>query len=198
MAPQSNKGFLLILSSPSGAGKTTICNFILQSFDSFKMSVSATTRQPRAGEQHGREYFFLSKAEFEEQIKKDAFLEHAKVFTNLYGTPKDFVLQNLNAGTNILFDIDYQGARQIKMQNQSGQFDIVSMFLMPPSLEVLRQRLTKRGLDSLGDIEIRLKTAEQEMQHTKEYNYCLVNDNLEDCKNEVKKIITLEIKKRLV
>ncbi len=197
MVLQNNKGFLLILSSPSGAGKTTICNFILQSFDSFKMSVSATTRQPRAGEEHGREYFFLSKIEFEEQIKQGAFLEHAKVFTNLYGTPKDFVLQSLNSGINVLFDIDYQGAKQIKSQNQGCEFDIVSMFLMPPSLEVLRQRLTKRGLDAPDDIEIRLKTAEQEMQHTKEYNYCLVNDNLEECKNEVKNIINLEIKKRL-
>ena len=157
------------------------------------MSVSATTRQPRSGEVDGKEYFFLSKEDFELKIKEEQFLEHARVFTNLYGTPKFFVEQTLAKGFNILFDIDYQGANQIKEKND---FDVVSLFILPPSIEALKQRLIARGLDTQNAINIRLKTAEEELRHTGLYDYVVINDDLDKCKYEVEKIINLEVKKR--
>jgi guanylate kinase len=157
------------------------------------MSVSATTRQPRSGEVDGKEYFFLSKEDFELKIKEEQFLEHARVFTNLYGTPKFFVEQTLAKGFNILFDIDYQGANQIKAKND---FDVVSLFILPPSIEALKQRLIARGLDTQEAINIRLKTAEEELRHTGLYDYVVINDDLDKCKYEVEKIINLEVKKR--
>lgn len=187
----TNKGLIIILSSPSGAGKSSLTRSLLQMDNNLRLSVSATTRKPRPGEVEGVNYHFKSNLEFEELIKQDKFLEYAKIYDNYYGTPKEYVETLINQGLDVLFDIDWQGARSIK-ENSSG---IISIFILPPSLEVLEQRLRNRETDSEEAIKLRMESAQNEMSHAREYDYVVTNDNFDDTLQNIHRIIVAERKK---
>ena len=174
MVEEVNSNFLFIISAPSGTGKTTLCRYLLGKHKNLVLSISATTRNPRLKETHGVDYFFLSKNEFEQKIDSNDFLEYAKVFDNYYGTPKSFVERQLNNEKNVLFDIDFQGMRKIKSQQQ---FNIVTLFLVPPSIEVLRQRLIGRG-DGEEQVEKRVAGFKNDAEKANEYDFVIVNDDL--------------------
>ena len=184
---------MLVLSSPSGAGKTSICKEILKRIKELKLSISYTTRPKRKSEVDGRDYFFISKKKFMELQTKDFFIENAKVFDHLYGTPKNFVEENLIKGVDVLFDIDWQGAQ--KLSNFS-KTDIVSVFILPPSNSILKERLKKRNEDSLDIVNKRMSKAKSEISHWIEYDYVLINENLEKCTDEIVTILKAERKKR--
>ena len=184
---------MLVLSSPSGAGKTSICKEILKKIKELKLSISYTTRPKRKSEVDGMDYFFVSEKKFKELQAKDFFIENAKVFDHLYGTPKSFVEKNLLKGVDVLFDIDWQGAQ--KLSNFS-KTDIVSVFILPPSNMILKERLKKRNEDSLEIVNKRMSKAKSEISHWIEYDYVLINDDLVTCTNEVVTILKAERKKR--
>ncbi|CAN0601146.1 unnamed protein product [Ectocarpus sp. 12 AP-2014] len=188
------KAMIVILSAPSGGGKTSISKMILNDNKNIILSVSVTTRKPRPNEQEGVDYYFKTIEEFLELKNSDEFLEHAEVYGNFYGTPKKHVNEMLRNGYSVLFDIDHQGARQIK-QNLNGS--VVSIFIVPPSLEILRQRLENRGQDSNYDIEKRLQVAAEVMSHADHYDYVVINDNFEKAVKEIQEIIKKEYLKRL-
>lgn len=190
---KNRKGLMLVLSSPSGAGKTSICKEILKKIKELKLSISYTTRPKRKSEVDGMDYFFISKKKFKELQAKDFFIENAKVFDHLYGTPKNFVEKNLLKGVDVLFDIDWQGAQ--KLSNFS-KTDIVSVFILPPSNKILKERLKKRNEDSLEIVNKRMSKAKSEISHWIEYDYVLINDDLVTCTNEVVTILKAERKKR--
>ena len=190
----STRGFILILSSPSGCGKTTVAKRLLKDDENLILSVSATTRQPREGEIEGKDYFFLDNGQFKDLVSKECFLEHAEVFGKYYGTPESFVRNKLNEGKNIIFDIDWQGVKQLKKKIPK---DIVSIFMLPPSIDELRKRLIKRNSDHIDEIEKRIREATLEISNAKEYNYVLINDDLEETINIVKIITIAERHKRL-
>ena len=190
---KNRKGLMLVLSSPSGAGKTTICKEILKKIKELKLSISYTTRPKRKSEVDGLDYFFVSEKKFKELQAKDFFIENAKVFDHLYGTPKNFVEKNLLKGIDVLFDIDWQGAQ--KLSNFS-KTDIVSVFILPPSNMILKERLKKRNEDSLEIVNKRMSKAKSEISHWKEYDYVLINENLEMCTDEIITILKAERKKR--
>lgn len=173
---KQRRGVMLILSSPSGAGKTSIGKGLLARDPKIKSSVSVTTRPPRAGEVDGEDYFFISQEEFQRRLDQDEFLEYANVFGHRYGTPKAQVEAYLSEGKDVLFDIDWQGTQQIK---QMARRDVASIFILPPSIEELRRRLTGRGLDSPEIIEKRMAAAAGEMSHWAEYDYIVINRDLE-------------------
>ena len=181
-------GILVVISGPSGAGKGTIVGRILTELDNIGFSTSMTTRSPREGEVDGRDYFFVTEEEFKKAIEEDAFVEYANVHGNYYGTPKSEVASRLEQGMNVLLDIDVQGAMNVKKQMPGGVF----IFISPPSMEELRARLEGRGKDSAEDIERRLKNAEGEMKLIGEYDYHVVNDDLDTAVKEVKEIIIKE------
>lgn len=183
-------GTLFILSAPSGAGKSTLINGLLSRFGekSLAMSVSHTTRQPRPGEENGEHYHFISKEQFEALIAQNAFLEHAEVFGNYYGTARANVEQALASGRDLLLDIDWQGARQIRAQWPQA----VSVFILPPSRQELEQRLRKRGQDSEEVICKRMAKAVAEMSHYDEYDYLLLNDDIDTALQELAAIITAQ------
>jgi guanylate kinase len=166
---------LLILSSPSGAGKTTLARRLLAADEGLRMSVSVTTRPPRPGEVEGTDYFFLDKAEFDRRKQAGELLEWAEVFGSRYGTPKAQVLDLIEAGTDVLFDIDWQGARSLKRQLPT---DVVRVFILPPDGKTLEQRLRRRGQDTEAVVARRLKAAANEIAHWSEYDYVLVNADL--------------------
>tara|TARA_B100000674_G_C37640542_1_gene823193 strand:+ start:51 stop:665 length:615 start_codon:yes stop_codon:yes gene_type:complete len=179
----SNKdGKMIILSSPSGAGKTTLVKKISKE-KNYKISVSHTTRQPRDNEVNGVDYFFVKQSEFQTLIKKNAFLEYANVFENMYGSTKDQVFNNLEKGHNVLFDIDWQGAQQIK--KQTLDFKLVTFFILPPSREILLQRLVARGETKNEIIEMRMKQFDTDVLHWNEYDYVVINEDLNKCYNEI-------------
>ncbi len=179
----SNKdGKMIILSSPSGAGKTTLVKKISKE-KNYKISVSHTTRQPRDNEVNGVDYFFVKQSEFQILIKKNAFLEYANVFENMYGSTKDQVFNNLEKGHNVLFDIDWQGAQQIK--KQTLDFKLVTFFILPPSREILLQRLVARGETKNEIIEMRMKQFDTDVLHWNEYDYVVINEDLNKCYNEI-------------
>ncbi len=179
----SNKdGKMIILSSPSGAGKTTLVKKISKE-KKYKISVSHTTRQPRDNEVNGVDYFFVKQSEFQILIKKNAFLEYANVFENMYGSTKDQVFNNLEKGHNVLFDIDWQGAQQIK--KQTLDFKLVTFFILPPSREILLQRLVARGETKNEIIEMRMKQFDTDVLHWNEYDYVVINEDLNKCYNEI-------------
>tara|TARA_B100001121_G_scaffold127426_2_gene111712 strand:- start:3886 stop:4500 length:615 start_codon:yes stop_codon:yes gene_type:complete len=179
----SNKdGKMIILSSPSGAGKTTLVKKISKE-KNYKISVSHTTRQPRDNEVNGVDYFFVKQSEFQTLIKKNAFLEYANVFENMYGSTKDQVFNNLEKGHNVLFDIDWQGAQQIK--KQTLDFKLVTFFILPPSREILLQRLVARGESKNEIIEMRMKQFDTDVLHWNEYDYVVINEDLNKCYNEI-------------
>ena len=191
----SEKGALVILSSPSGAGKTSIARALVEENKNFLFSVSATTRKSRPGEVNGREYHFLTVNEFEERIDNGQFLEHAKVFGNLYGTPLQPVLESINNGKDLIFDVDWQGGKQIRGSSLS-KF-VISIFILPPSIKALQERLMKRAQDSSDTVKDRMRKSIGEIMHWKEYDYVIVNSNFEQTLHQVKSIITSEKLRRV-
>ena len=191
----SEKGVLVILSSPSGAGKTSIARALVEENKNFLFSVSATTRKSRPGEVNGREYHFLTVDEFRERINDGQFLEHAKVFGNLYGTPLEPVMESINDGKDLIFDVDWQGGKQIRSSSLS-KF-VISIFILPPSIKALHERLMKRAQDSSETVKDRMTKSIGEIMHWKEYDYVIVNNDFEQTLDEVKSIITSEKLRRV-
>ena len=184
----NNDGIIVILSSPSGAGKTTLVNLIVEKKE-FINSVSHTTRKPRSNEVDGKDYFFVNDEQFENLIKKDEFLEYAKVFNNFYGSTKKPVLKNLEKGNNVIFDIDWQGTEQIRSQNI--KYKIFSFFVLPPSKEILYERLTNRDMKDKLIASERMKEFYKDVKHWIDYDYVVINDELNKCYDEISKIIDL-------
>ncbi|WP_010298533.1 guanylate kinase [Candidatus Odyssella thessalonicensis] len=183
------RGFMLCLSSPSGAGKTSICGRVLQLDSNTTLSISVTTRPMRPGEVNGKDYFFVSTDDYKEMVANGDLLEHATVFGNGYGTPKKFVFDSLEAGKDVLFDIDWQGTQQL---SHIARADLVSVFILPPTVEALEQRLRSRAQDPDNVIRSRMAEAAQELSHWPEYNYVIVNDCLDNSVAQVQAIITAE------
>ena len=192
-AQPQRRGLLIVLSSPSGAGKSTLTRRLLAENDDMAMSVSATTRPARPGEVDGRDYYFVSKDNFSHMIMENEFLEHAKVFDNHYGTPRGPVEEALSDGQDIIFDIDWQGAQQL---TQAAADDLVKIFILPPSKRELEARLHTRAQDSASVIAKRMAKSESEMSHWAEYDYIIVNDDLEVAMNELRTIVAAERMKR--
>lgn len=181
-----SKGRLFIISAPSGAGKTSLVKQLLAEMSTVMVSISHTTRSIRPGEQQGQDYFFVSVETFKNMLDQHAFLEHAQVFDNFYGTERNKVEQTLNNGIDVILEIDWQGAQQIKKLLPES----VAIFVLPPSIAVLHERLTSRGQDSTETISRRMRDAVLEMSHYHEYDYLIVNDIFEQALNELKCIIT--------
>ncbi len=179
--------FLIIISSPSGAGKSTLCRMTIQNDPLIKLSISATTRNKRPQEIHGQDYHFVTHTDFENMVKNDEFLEHAKVFDNYYGTPKSLVEDELKKGKCVLFDIDWQGARQIKEKFNNDS--VVSIFILPPSMQELERRLRARASDSEEIVQDRMKKARDEISHYNEYDFVLVNDDLNNTYQKIRSLI---------
>ncbi len=176
---------LIIISSPSGGGKSTICNMIIKRSPDIEYSISTTTRPPRQHEEDGKEYFFVAKDEFEKMIKNDAFLEWAMVHGNYYGTSRKKIEDLLNRGKSCILDIDVQGGMQIKNKHPNA----VSVFIMPPSFEELEKRLKERSTDNEESIKLRLDNAKKEMEYKKFYDYVVVNNKIEDTINKIVEIL---------
>ena len=187
--PIENDGIMVILSSPSGAGKTTLVN-LLSKLNNFEISISHTTRQPRPNEVPDKDYYFVNENEFKRLIGNDEFLEYAKVFDNLYGTTRTPVIDNLNKGKNVLFDIDWQGADQIK--NKKLDYKLITFFILPPSKEELFDRLSNRDMKDKLIVEERMKQFERDVLHWINYDYVVINDNLEKCFSKIKSLIDAE------
>ena len=189
MIRQKSRGLLIVVSGPSGAGKDTVCNKVVEDMKDTKISISMTSREPRGKEQDGVEYYFVTKEEFEEKIKNDEFLEYAVVHNNqYYGTPKAKIEEDISKGKNIILVIDIQGALKIKEILPEALY----IFIMPPSMEELKDRLIKRGTESKKKILERFKTAYNEINEFAKYNYVVVNDRVDKAVNKVKSIITAE------
>ena len=185
-------GVMIILSSPSGAGKTTLSK-LLSKQNNYYISVSHTTRKPRINEVDSQDYHFVSEDEFKSLIKNNEFLEYAKVFNNYYGTAKTSVINNLDKGKKLIFDIDWQGAEQIK--EKKLQYKLITFFILPPSKKVLFERLSNRDMKDKLIVEERMKQFSKDVLHWKNYDYVVINDNLENCYNEVNHLIKSEIEK---
>jgi guanylate kinase len=183
------RGIMLVLSSPSGAGKTTLANMLIAAEGSCTLSVSATTRQPRPGEAHGKDYFFMDRATFEALRDRGAFFEWAEVFGNLYGTPRESVERALSEGRDILFDIDWQGARQLHAEAPG---DVIGVFILPPSREILAARLEGRASDPPEVVAQRMASAAEEIAHWNEYDYILVNNDLNESLAALRAILAAE------
>ena len=187
------RGILFVLSSPSGAGKTSIARYILDQDKNIKLSISLTTRKKRKNEKAGIDYDFISKDVFEKKIKNNFFLEWATVFGNYYGTSREKVQKTLKKGNDVLFDIDWQGTQQL---SDNKDFDLVTIFILPPSKTVLEKRLNNRAQDSKIEVIKRMSQASDEISHYMEYNYIVINNNLEDASNQVLSILKAERLKR--
>ena len=190
--PSQNDGVMIVLSSPSGAGKTTLVK-MLSNLDNFEVSISHTTRQPRPNETSNKDYFFVNEDEFKRLIKNEEFLEYAKVFNNFYGTSRTPVINNLSIGKNVLFDIDWQGADQIK--NKKLDYKLITFFILPPSKEELFERLSNRDMKDKLIAEERMKQFERDVLHWINYDYVVINDNLEKCFFKINNLIEAEINK---
>ena len=184
--PSKKDGVMVILSSPSGAGKTTLVN-LLSKLDNFEISVSHTTRLPRPNEIADKDYYFVNEDEFKRLINNQEFLEYAKVFNNFYGTTRTPVIDRLNKGKNVLFDIDWQGADQIK--NKKLDYKLITFFILPPSREVLFERLSKRHASDKLIAEERIKQFERDVLHWINYDYVVINNDLNECYNKINKLI---------
>ncbi len=185
-----NDGTIIILSSPSGAGKTTLVK-LLSEKKNFNISVSHTTREPRSNEKNGKDYFFVSHSVFKNIIKNNEFLEYAKVFNNFYGTTKKPVIDLLSLGKNVIFDIDWQGTRQIKSQNI--KYKIITFFVLPPSKEVLFERLSNRDMKDKLIASERMKDFYKDVKHWIDYDFVVINDDLNKCYNEISRLIDLSL-----
>ncbi|MDC3158634.1 guanylate kinase [Candidatus Pelagibacter sp.] len=188
--PLEKNGVMIILSSPSGAGKTTLVK-MLSDLDNFEVSVSHTTRLPRPKETSNKDYFFINEDEFERLIKNEEFLEYAKVYNNLYGTSRTPVINKLDKGKNVLFDIDWQGADQIK--NKKLDYKLITFFILPPSKNELFERLSNRDMKDKLIVEERMKQFERDVLHWINYDYVVINDNLDTCFAKIKNLINAEI-----
>ncbi|MGO3019094.1 MAG: guanylate kinase [Anaerococcus sp.] len=182
------KGFLLVISGPSGVGKGTVLHDLMNTQKNLVYSVSVTTREKRSGEMEGVSYFYKTHDEFEQMIKEDKFLEYAKVHNNYYGTPKEFVENKINEGKIVILEIDVQGALNVKKNYDNG----VYIFLAPPSLSELKNRIVRRGTESVEDIKLRLNNAKKELKYIEQYDYLVVNDHLNSAINLVNEIINAE------
>lgn len=187
------RGLMLVLSSPSGAGKTSIARRLLDEDDNLTLSVSATTRPPRANEVDGRDYHFVDQERFDRMVAQDEFLEYATVFSNSYGTPKADVMSALERGEDVLFDIDWQGTQQVA---NAARTDLVSVFILPPSREALQQRLVSRAQDSADVVAARMAKASDEISHYREYDYIVVNEDLDRSVESVRAILSAERMRR--
>ena len=185
-------GVMIVLSSPSGAGKTTLSK-LLSKQNNYYISVSHTTRKPRINEIDSQDYHFVSEEEFKSLIKNNEFLEFAKVFNNYYGTVKSSVINNLDKGKKLIFDIDWQGTEQIK--EKKLQYKLITFFILPPSKKVLFERLSNRDMKDKLIVEERMKQFSKDVLHWNNYDYVVINDNLENCYNEVNHLIKSEIEK---
>lgn len=183
-----NKGMIIIVSAPSGAGKTTICSALMKSDKNIVYSVSTTTRSPRKGEKNGREYFFVDEETFRKDIRKKMFVEWAKVHDHFYGTSKKFLNETISSGKDVLLDIDVQGAIKIKKQYK----DALMIFITAPSIKVLKERLIKRNKDSLDVIRVRLANARKELTYLPKYDYLILNDKLDKSIENIKSVINAE------
>lgn len=184
----SKKGLLIVLSGPSGSGKGTVLRELLKEEENIFLSVSATTRSPRPGEENGVHYFFLSREEFEAEIANDGMLEHACYCENYYGTPKKPVFDRCDNGQDVILEIEVQGAMQVLEK----QKEAVSIFIMPPSLTELRERLIGRQTEDMETVERRLATALEEMKYAKQYDYIVVNDSIQEAVKDIKAILQAE------
>ena len=183
-------GVMVILSSPSGAGKTTLVN-LLSKQKNFEISISHTTREPRQNEIPNKDYYFVNHDEFKRLIKNEEFLEYAKVFKNYYGTTRTPVIDKLNKGKNVLFDIDWQGADQIK--NKNLDYKLITFFILPPSKDILFERLSGRDMKDKLIVEERMKQFERDVLHWINYDYVVINDHLDNCYNKIFNLINAEI-----
>ena len=186
---EEKKGMMFVLSSPSGAGKTTLTKKLVKNNPNFKLSISHTTRKPRSSEVNGQDYYFVDEKEFNSLVKKKYFFEYAKIFDNFYGTLKKPILDFLSSGNDVLFDIDWQGTQQLK---KIKNLSIITFFILPPNIEVLRSRLLNRHHGQENLINQRMKKFNEEVSHWNEYNYIVVNDDLETCYDKLLGIITSE------
>ena len=190
--PSIKDGTMIILSSPSGAGKTTLVKLLAET-KNYQISISHTTRKPRQNETPGKDYFFTNEKDFKNLISKGEFLEHAKVFNNFYGTTLKPVKHNLDKGQNVIFDIDWQGAQQIK--NKGLKYKLITFFLLPPSKEVLFNRLSNRDMKDKVIVEERMKQFDKDVLHWRNYDYAVINDELENCFKEICALIESETNK---
>jgi len=188
--PTDNDGIMIVLSSPSGAGKTTLVK-LLSKLKNFESSISHTTREPRPDEAQDKDYYFVSVANFERLIKNEEFLEYAKVFNNFYGTTRTPVIDHLNKGKNVLFDIDWQGADQIK--NKKLDYKLITFFILPPSKEVLFKRLSNRDMRDKLIADERMKQFSRDVLHWINYDYVVINDDLDKCYSKIYNLIQAEI-----
>ncbi len=188
--PSEKDGVMIILSSPSGAGKTTLVKKLSEK-DNFEISISHTTRQPRSNENQNEDYFFVNEIEFNRLIKNEEFLEYAKVFNNFYGTTRTPVIDNLNKGKNVLFDIDWQGADQIK--NKKLDYKLITFFILPPSKEVLFERLSNRHINDKLMAEERMNQFERDVLHWINYDYVVINNDLHTCYSKINNLINAEV-----
>ena len=189
--PSEKDGIMIILSSPSGAGKTTLVKKLSEK-DNFEISISHTTRQPRPNENQNEDYFFIDEKEFKRLIKNEEFLEYAKVFNNFYGTTRTPVIDKLNKSKNVLFDIDWQGADQIK--NKKLDYKLITFFILPPSKKTLFKRLSNRDMKDKLIVEERMQQFERDVLHWINYDYVVINDELNNCYMKIKSLINAEIK----
>ena len=189
-----NDGAIIILSSPSGAGKTTLVKKLI-TIENFEISISYTTRIPRLNEINGKDYYFINTKDFSELIKKNELLEYAQVFSNFYGSSKKKVIDNLNLGKNVVFDIDWQGTKQIKEKNLN--YKLISIFILPPSKKTLVNRLSEREKNDEKIINQRMEKFEIDVKHWVDYDFVVINDDLETCFNEIKDIITKILNNKL-
>ena len=188
--PSDKDGVMIILSSPSGAGKTTLVKKLSEK-ENFEISISHTTREPRLNENQNEDYFFVSDTEFKRLIKNEEFLEYAKVFNNFYGTTRTPVIDNLNKGRNVLFDIDWQGADQIK--NKKLDYKLITFFILPPSKEVLFERLSNRHMKDKQMAKERMEQFERDVLHWINYDYVVINEDLKKCYSKILNLIDAEI-----
>ena len=188
--PSENEGVMIVLSSPSGAGKTTLVK-MLSNMDNYEISISHTTRQPRPNEINDKDYYFVNENDFKRLINNQEFLEYAKVFNNFYGTTRTPVINRLNKGKNVLFDIDWQGADQIK--NKKLDYKLVTFFILPPSKKVLFERLSNRDMKDKSIAEERMMQFGRDLLHWINYDYVVINDDLENCYSKITNLINAEI-----
>ena len=185
------KGMMFVLSSPSGAGKTTLTKKIAENNQNFVISISHTTRKPRPNEVNGKDYYFIDDEKFNELIRKESFFEHANIFDNRYGTLKKPVIESITLGKDVLFDIDWQGTKQLK---ETKNLSLITFFILPPNIQILKERLLNRHEDQKDVIKKRMSKFNEEVSHWNEYNYVVVNDELDKCYNKILNIIMSEKK----